>query len=106
MTRISSLLVASTLAILPISAFAQQAAAPAKAAEPTAMSTTAPATAPVTGKTATTATTTKPEVKTTTNATAKPDAKTPSTDSKTDIHGMNTHSKTTAPVKTAEPPKS
>jgi len=38
MTRISSLLIASTLAILPLSAFAQQTA---KTAEPTAMTTTA-----------------------------------------------------------------
>lgn len=112
MTRISSLLIATTLAILPISAFAQQTAAPAKTAEPTGMTATAPVTAPVTGpvagKTATTATM-KPDTKAATTATTKPDAKTPATGAKTEVHGMNTnmtHSKTTVPAKTAEPAKS
>ncbi len=81
MTRISSLLVASTLAILPISAFAQQAAAPAKTAEPTAVTTTAPTS-----------------------------AKTPAPVAKTETHGMSAtkmhHAKTGVPAKTAEPAKS
>ena len=42
MTRMSSLFVASTLAILPISAFAQPTAAPAKTTEPATMTTTTP----------------------------------------------------------------
>jgi hypothetical protein len=130
MTRISNLFVASTLAILPISAFAQQTAAPAKTAAPTSMTTPAPATtAPVTapmtdktladktladkagtGKTATapTADVTKP---------AKPEMKTPAVGTKTppqgaksEVHGMNTgkthHAKTSIPAKSAEPAKS
>ena len=54
MTRISNLILASTLAILPISAFAQQTAAPVRAATPTGMTApdqTAPG-ATVTNKTA------------------------------------------------------
>jgi hypothetical protein len=52
MTRISSLFVATTLAILPIGAFAQQNAAPVKTTAPTTMTTTAPAvTAQVENKT-------------------------------------------------------
>ena len=43
MNRISSLFVATTLAILPISAFAQQDAAPAKTAAPSTVISTAPA---------------------------------------------------------------
>jgi hypothetical protein len=54
MTRISSLFVATTLAILPISAFAQQNAVPVKTAAPVTMTTAAPATtAPIVDKTAT-----------------------------------------------------
>jgi hypothetical protein len=106
MKRISSLLVASGLAILPISAFAQQTATPGKAAaEPTGMTTAPPnVTAPVSGdKTATSATThmAKP---------VKPDAKTPAAGTKGEVHGSNTinphNTKTTAPAKTAEPTKS
>jgi hypothetical protein len=105
MIRISSLFVASTLAVLPISAFAQQAATPAKTTEPTGMTTAAPnATAPVSGNKSTTTTTTnmaKP---------AKPDVKTPAAGTKGEVHGMNTvnphHTKATAPAKTAEPTKS
>jgi hypothetical protein len=86
MTRISSLLVASTLAILPLSAFAQQTAAPAKTAEPTVTTTTAP----VAGKTAVA-------------TPAKPEVKTKAADSKTDMHGMNTdtthHTKVVPPAK-------
>ena len=53
MTRISSLFVATTLAILPIGAFAQQNADPVKTAAPTSMTTAAPtSTAPVVDKTA------------------------------------------------------
>ncbi len=70
MTRISSLLVASTLAILPISAFAQQTAVPAKPTAPAAVTTSVQDTAPVAGKTATT----------TTAKASKPDAKTPAMD--------------------------
>ena len=99
MTRISSLFAASALAILPISAFAQQTTAPAKPAEPSGMTATAPnttapnTTAPVTGKAASMA---KPDVKTST---------------KTQVHGMNTKTsphdtKTNAPANTAEPTKS
>jgi hypothetical protein len=103
MTRFSSLLIASTLAILPLSAFAQQAATTAKTAEPTAMTTTAPAmgkaavTTPVSGKAAVTATT-------------KPDVKIPATGAKSEVHGMNTtttgRAKTTVPAKPVEPAKS
>ena len=106
MTRISSLLVASTLAILPISAFAQQTAAPAKTTEPTAVTTTAP----VTGKTGTTVTTAKPEAKGAATATTKSEVKTPASGVKSEVHGMNTtttgHAKTIAPAKAAEPSKS
>jgi hypothetical protein len=109
MTRISSLLVASTFAILPLSAFAQQTAAPLKTAAPAGMTATAPATtAPVSGKAAPAATAdvTKP---------AKPEVKTPAVGAKSDapksdVHGMNTvktpHAKTGVPAKTAEPAKS
>jgi hypothetical protein len=98
MTRISSLLVAASLAILPIGAFAQPTAAPAKTAAPASM-TTAPVTAPVsdkavTGQTAT-ADVTKP---------AKPEAKTPAAGAKSEVHGMNTVK--THHTKTAEPAKS
>jgi hypothetical protein len=104
MTRISSLFVATTLAILPISAFAQSTVAPAKTVAPATTTTVAPATiAPVAGKTAATATTnvTQP---------AKPDTKTPATATKTQVHGMNSvnthHAKISVPAKTAEPTKS
>jgi hypothetical protein len=110
MTRISSLLVASTLAILPISAFAQQTVAPAKTAEPTGMTTTAPATGSVTAKTDTTATTPKPEAKAATTPATKRDVKTPATGAKSEVHGMNTtttgHAKTTVPAKPVAPAKS
>jgi hypothetical protein len=109
MTRISSLLIASTLAILPLSAFAQQAATTAKTAEPTAMSTTTPTTGSVTGKTGTTVTTTKPEAKAATTATTKPEVKTPAAGAKSEIHGMSTttdHTKSTVPAKPVEPGKS
>lgn len=110
MTRISSLLIASALAILPLSAFAQQAATTAKTPEPTAMTTTAPTAGPVTGKTGTTVTTAKPEAKGAATATTKPEVKTPATGAKSEVHGMNTtttgHSKTTAPAKPVEPSKS
>jgi hypothetical protein len=100
MTRISSLFVASTLAILPISAFAQETAMPAKTTAPTGITTAAPGTnAPVTGKTTTT-TMTQP---------AKPDAKTSAPGGKSEVHGMNTvphHTKANVPATTAEPTKS
>jgi hypothetical protein len=81
MTRLSSLVVASALAILPLSAFAQQPTAPAKTAESTGMTTTG--TAP-----------------------SKTDTKAPGV--KTDAHGMNStgHTKTPAAAKSAEPSKS
>jgi hypothetical protein len=95
MTRISSLFVAATVAILPMGAFAQQSTATMKAAAPTAITTAAPATtAPVTGKTATTATVAQP---------AKPDAKTPTVAAKSQVHGLNTvtspHAKAAVPTK-------
>ena len=115
MTRISSLLVASALAILPISAFAQQAATPAKTTAPTGVTTSVQDTAPVAGKTTTTTTAkvSKPDAKTTAMDTknqaadAKTNAKTPATDTKTteksQVHGMSTvpapHVKTVAPAK-------
>jgi hypothetical protein len=117
MTRISSLIVASTLAILPISAFAQQTAAPAKTTAPTSMTTATPATAPVDSKTAASVNsktvapvdskTTAPvdgktAAATTTTKAAKPEVKTPTTE-KNQVHGMNTvaphHAKTVVPAK-------
>ncbi len=108
MTRISSLFVASTLAILPISAFAQQAPTTPKLAEPAPMK--APATGSVTSKTGTTITTATPDGKTATTATTKPDVKTPAVGAKSEVHGTNTtttgHAKTAAPAKPVETPKS
>jgi hypothetical protein len=96
MTRISSLLVASAFAILPITAFAQPTSAPVKAAAPVTAPVTSKATAP-----AVTADVTKP---------AKTDVKTPAAGAKSDVHGSNTvkthHAKTTVPAKSAEPAKS
>ncbi|HEX3574103.1 MAG TPA: hypothetical protein VHU42_05835 [Rhodopila sp.] len=93
MTRISSLFVAASLAILPISAFAQQTATPAQTTAPssTAPTSTAPtSTAPTsTAPTASASTTNKPMTKT---------------------HGMaamaHSHAKPKTPTKTAEPAKS
>jgi len=111
MTRISSLIVATTLAILPLSAFAQQNAAPAKATAPTTVTSVAPATAtpavtataPVTGKIATTATAKVIQP-------AKSDVKTPVPAVKTEVHGSNPvishHAKANVPSKTVEPAKS
>jgi hypothetical protein len=124
MTRISSLLVATTLAILPISAFAQQNAAPVKTTAPTtglssmAPSTTTPVTASVAGKTATATTANvtqpvKPALNTTdvkTTDAKSNDVKVPAHGAKTEVHGMNTvntpHAKAAAPAKTADPAKS
>jgi hypothetical protein len=88
MTRISSLFVAASLAILPISAFAQQTATPAQTTAPT--STAPTSTAPTsTAPTASASTTNKPMTKT---------------------HGMaamaHSHAKPKTPTKTAEPAKS
>jgi hypothetical protein len=87
MTRTRSLLVASTLAILPLSAFAQQPVAPAKTADPTVTTST---TAPVAGKTAVA-------------TPAKPEVKTPVAGPKSEVHGLNTntthHAKVVAPAK-------
>ena len=94
MTRISSLFVATSLAILPLSAFAQTAAqpaatAPAKTAAPAPASTTSATVAP--NKTTSTA----------------PEVKTPEQAKKKDMHSQNTHhEKTGVPAKTAEPSKS
>jgi len=102
MTRISSLFIATTLAILPVSAFAQTATAPAKDAAPTGIMSTAPAT-PAPGKSTD---------KTTANViqSAKPDVKAATPGAKTEVHSMNTvnphHAKTPVPGKTAEPSKS
>jgi hypothetical protein len=101
MTRISSLFVATTLAILPLSAFAQT--APAKTAAPTNMTTTTNTTAPAAGKTSEAAAgkTSQP---------AKPAVKDPAGDTKTQVHGMNTvkthHAKAPVSAKTADPLKS
>jgi hypothetical protein len=95
MTRISSLLVASTLAMLPIGAFAQPAAAPAKTAAPTSMttSTQTTATAPVGSKSTSAAATA-----------AKPDVKTQPGETKTQVHGSG--SATTPAAKPIVPSKS
>jgi hypothetical protein len=99
MTRISSLFVATSLAILPLSAFAQT--APVKSDAPAKMTTTT--TAPAAGKTSEAATgkVTQP---------AKPVVKDPAADSKTQVHGMNTvkthHAKAPVPAKTTDPLKS
>jgi hypothetical protein len=107
MTRYSNLFVAAALAVLPISAFAQQTttpqtATPAKTAEPA--NTTQGSAMGVTKATAgdKTAATTQP---------VKPDVKTATPTAKTQVHGMNTMSgphqpKAGAPAKTAEPAKS
>lgn len=116
MTRISSLIVATTLAILPLSAFAQQNATPAQSVAPTAMTSATPsvatpstvtpavtATAPVTGKTATAATAKMIQP-------AKSDVKVPLPAAKTEVHGSNPvishHAKAAVAPKTAEPSKS
>ncbi len=124
MTRFSSLFVASTLAILPLSAFAQQTAAPAKTTAPTSMATTAPTgDKTVTGaasmdKTSTDKNgTTKAPADATANVTqpaAKPDVKSDAKSTghgvKNDVHGMNGvnahHAKASVPAKAIEPAKS
>jgi hypothetical protein len=97
MTRISSLFVASSLVILPLSAFAQPNPAPAKDAAPTAVTTTT--TAPVVGKTG--AAMAQP---------AKPTVKDKATETKAQVHGGNSvtthHAKAHVPAKTVEPLKS
>jgi hypothetical protein len=106
MNRITSLLVATALAALPISAFAQQSAAPVKTAAPTSTTatTTAPVTAPATGK-----------MSEATTTPAKPDVKTPAHGTKSEVHGMNgvkTHvakastSSSAVPAKVVAPSKS
>ena len=100
MTRISSLILATTLAILPVAAFAQT--APAKSVTPTGI------TAPVADKTV--ADKAGVAKSTTMAQPAKTDAKTPAGNAKTEIHGMNGvnthHAKVQVPAKTAEPTKS
>ena len=120
MTRISSLILATTLAILPVAAFAQT--APAKSVTPTGI--TAPdadktvadkamTDKAIVGKPATDKTVADKAgvAKSTTMAQpAKTDAKTPAGNAKTEIHGMNGvnthHAKVQVPAKTAEPTKS
>ena len=97
MTRISSLFVAATLAILPISAFAQQNPTPAKAATPPGVTIQAPAvTAPVASK-ETSNTTAK------VTESAKPVTKTSTHGMKTAMHGMKPvhphHAKPKLPAK-------
>jgi hypothetical protein len=91
MTRLPSLLVASALAILPLSAFAQQPTAPAKTAEPSGAMTTAPG-----------------NDKATTGMPSKTDTRSQASGMKSDAHGMNStgHTKTPAAAKTADPSKS
>jgi hypothetical protein len=105
MKRISSLFVASSLVVLPLSAFAQQAAAPGKTAESAGTTTAAPnATAPAGGtKSATAATANMAK-------SGKPEVKTPAIGTKGEVHGMNAvnphNTKAIAPAKTSEPTKS
>jgi hypothetical protein len=122
MTRITSLFAATTLAILPISAFAQQDTAPAKTAAPNAVISPAPANSstPLAGKTAdgksadgkTTATIAPANTAAMATQPAKHDGKTNMSGGKAAMHGVNgtqSHdSKTATPAtgKTAEPTKS
>jgi hypothetical protein len=104
MRPIPSLFVATAMAILPLSAFAQTATAPVTDAAPAGMTSTVPtAPAPVIGKSTT-------KTATAVIQPAKPDVKTAAPASKTEIHSMNTvnphRAKTSAPAKTAEPAKS
>lgn len=96
MTRISSLFVATTLAILPLSAFAQTTVtAPVK-------------TTAATGITAPSLTTPAPATVAPGKATAAmPDAKAPVQTKKSEMHSLNNHhEKTSVPTKAAEPAKS
>jgi hypothetical protein len=102
MTRISSFFVAPTLAILPISAFAQQTAALAQTAEAAGIMTTAPNAAAPASSNTTTTTTAQP---------AKPDVNTSTPGAKTAVHGMNTvttpsHAKANIPTKAIDLTKS
>ena len=114
MTRISSLFVATTLTLLPLSAFAQQNAAPVKTPVPTSMTTAAPAsTAPMVDKTVAAkvpAVTDPATASANVTQPAKSDAKVPATGKKSEVHGRNTvaphHAKVNAGAKTAEPAKS
>ena len=136
MTRISSLIVATTLAILPLSAFAQQNATPAKSVAPAAITSASPSNAtpstamPTTTATATTATGTTATGTTTTGTTAtaagtgktettampkvvqpaKSDVKSALPSTKTEVHGSNPvishHAKASVSAKTGELPKS
>ncbi len=109
MTRISSIFVASALVVLPISAFAQQNAAPAKTAAPnTAVSPMAPSpTAPGSNKAAA-----EDAAKPASKATHATNSDLQTSGSKTEVHGMNTvksHAgKTNVPaaMKSTEPSKS
>jgi hypothetical protein len=92
MTRISSLFVATSMALLPLSAFAQT-SAPATA--PTGITAPAPA--------GTASSTVAPGK----SAAAVPEVKAPEQAKKKDMHSQNTHhEKTAVPAKTAETPKS
>ncbi len=126
MTRISSLIVATTLAILPLSAFAQQNATPAKSVAPAVMTSATPSNA--TPSTTTPSTTTTAIAAPATTATAAGTGKTETTampkviqpaksdvkdmlpSAKTEVHGSNPatshHAKAAVPAKTGELPKS
>jgi hypothetical protein len=102
MTRVSSLFFAATMAILPISGFAQTPTAPAKDATPTGMTSAAPATpTPIAGKTSGTPTANVIQP-------AKSNVKTVASGGKTDAHGVVNphHAKTAVPAKTVDPAKS
>lgn len=119
MTRISSLFVATTLALLPIGAFAQTTAAPVKGTAPASTTSVTPATTvPDTGKAVgdkmgavkTTGATAPATATANVAQPAKPSAVTPTHSAKPEVHGMNGasthHAKMTAPVKAAESAKS
>ena len=109
MTRISSLFVATTLAILPIAAFAQQNVAPAKNAAPVGMTAMAPTgTAPITAAPTTEKTSKSPTAKVI--QPANPDVRNGMPGAKARVHGMNTvrpsHAKPAATGKIADPAES
>jgi hypothetical protein len=124
MSRISSLFIASTLVILPISAFAQQTATPLKTGAPSGvMSATPTSDNAAIDKTATdktgsdkagtdkTAATVAPATATAkVNPMVKPSVKATTQGVKTEVHGMKTvnahHARAHVPAKTAEPTKS
>jgi hypothetical protein len=108
MTRISSLLLSTSLLVLPISAFAQQATVPVT----TPMPATTVAPADLKGKTAAVKTETPVAHALTGQAAAPAGAKGKTAPAKTELHSakgaVTIHAKagTVAPAKTAEPHKS